>query len=114
MQSLKNPNWYLYPRRQAGNIISFSNDSLKSLDLPHTDALVRTLQISNCEVSRVFIDPRAGVNTIFKSTLRNMGILEFEIVPCNVTLVGYDSNCSIALGVIPLAVKSKGGLRYFS
>lgn len=73
----------LSPR--ANNLISFDDD-LKSLDYSHVDALLLTLQISNCEVA-VFIDPNAGVNIIFKGTLRNMDNLESEFLPWNAALV---------------------------
>lgn len=54
----------------------------------------------------MFIDPGAGVSIIFKGTLCNMDIHEFEIVPCNVALIGYDSNMSFAMGKIPLIISA--------
>ena len=47
--------------------------------MPHDDALVITIDMSNCEVARVLIDVGSSVDLIFKDTLTRMGIEESEI-----------------------------------
>lgn len=89
---------------RTDNIISFSDDDLKSLDYPHSNILVPTMQISNYEVGRVFIDPGTRMNFIFKSTLQRIDIPRSEIVPCNAALVRYDGNRSIATEIISLTI----------
>ena len=42
--------------RAKGQIISFSNNDLKDVQLPHNDPLVITLRIGNYDVQRVLID----------------------------------------------------------
>lgn len=91
---------------RADNLTFFSDVDLKSLYYPYTDALVLTLQISNCEVGCIFIDLGAWANIIYKGTLQRMGFLEFEIVSCSAVLSGYDGNMSIASRMIPLTVST--------
>ena len=57
----------------------FSEKEASGTTDPHDDALVITIDVSNCEVARVLIDGGSSVDLIFKDTLTRMGIEESEI-----------------------------------
>ena len=59
--------------------ISFSENEAPGITDPHDDALVVTIDVSNCEVARVLIDGGSSVDLIFEDTLTRMGIEESEI-----------------------------------
>lgn len=47
-----------------GPVISFGRQDLQVISLPHNDALVIHVKISNYDIMRVFIDSESSVNVI--------------------------------------------------
>ncbi|GMN75229.1 hypothetical protein TIFTF001_056753, partial [Ficus carica] len=52
--------------------ISFHSSEATNLSRPHDDALVLTLNVSNCEVGRILVDNGSSADVLFLSTLREM------------------------------------------
>ena len=88
--------------------ISFSEKEAVGTTEPHDDALVITIDVSNCEVARVLIDGGSSVDLIFKDTLARMGVSEDEIDREQTQLTGFNGSTTPSLGTIRLPVKMNG------
>ena len=75
------------------------------MDGPHNDALVLTLDVSNCVVSRILVDNETSVNVIY---LRKMDINESKVEKGSVKLTGFDGKSTLAIWSIKLAVYACG------
>ncbi|KAG7591503.1 Integrase catalytic core [Arabidopsis thaliana x Arabidopsis arenosa] len=88
--------------------VTFSESETSQLDKPHDDALVITLDIAHCEVSRVLIDTGSSVDLIFLDTLTRMGISKQSIKGPPSPLVSFTSETSMSVGTIVLPVSAEG------
>ncbi|KAG7559607.1 Ribonuclease H-like superfamily [Arabidopsis thaliana x Arabidopsis arenosa] len=88
--------------------VTFSESETSQLDKPHDDALVITLDIAHCEVSRVLIDTGSSVDLIFLDTLTRMGISKQNIKGPPSPLVSFTSETSMSVGTIVLPVSAEG------
>ena len=88
--------------------ISFSEREAAGAADQHDDALVITIDVSNCEVARVLIDGGSSVDLIFKDTLKRMGIEESEIEKEQTQLTGFNESTTPSIGTIKLPVKTNG------
>lgn len=66
--------------------ITFTKDETMSLNRPHNDALVVTVDINDCEVARVLVDTGSTLDLIFY-TLKRMEIEKIQGAPSE--LHGY-------------------------
>ncbi|XP_073041975.1 uncharacterized protein [Primulina eburnea] len=73
---------------------------------PHNDALVVTATVADYDVERIFIDNGSFVNILFKSTLDQMKVEEFEFEPISTPLYGFAGHVIPPLGqiVLPLSL----------
>ncbi|KAG7594095.1 Ribonuclease H-like superfamily [Arabidopsis thaliana x Arabidopsis arenosa] len=88
--------------------VTFSESETSQLDKPHDDALVITLDIAHCEVSRVLIDTGSSVDLIFLDTLTRMGISKQSIKGPPSPLVSFTSETSMSVGTIVLPISAEG------
>lgn len=88
--------------------IAFNESKMNDLHGPHDEALVLTLQISNCEVSRILIDNGSAADAIFIDTLLEMGIDPTNVEKVSVPLTGFNGNTINTLGSIKLLVYADG------
>ncbi|XP_073120892.1 uncharacterized protein [Henckelia pumila] len=86
--------------------ISFGREDLKDVVVPHNDPLLVTLTIANYDVARIFVDTGSSVNIIFKETLDQMKLEEFELDPITTELYGFTGHALQPLGqiVLPLSL----------
>ncbi|GMN74866.1 hypothetical protein TIFTF001_053935, partial [Ficus carica] len=97
-----------FPDDSVEHSISFHSSEATSLSRPHDDALVLTLNVSNCEVGRILIDYRSSTNVLFLSTLREMELSESEIESSIIVLTGFNGESTAAVGKIKLLVFAVG------
>ncbi|XP_073031328.1 uncharacterized protein [Primulina eburnea] len=83
-------------------VISFGSEDLRGIVTPHNDALVVTATIANYDVARIFIDNGSSVNVLFKSTLDQIKVEEFEFEPVSTPLYGFAGHAIPPLGQITL------------
>lgn len=88
--------------------IAFHNSEAIDLSRLHDNALVLTLNVLNCEVSKILINDGRSIDMIFLSTLREMELSEFEIEKSTTVLTGFNGESSIAVGKIKLPIFAVG------
>lgn len=90
------------------HLITFHSSEVTNLGWPHDDALVLTLNMSNCEVNRILVDNGSSTDVLFLSTLREMEINETEIEKSTRVLVGFNGESTAAISKITLPVFAAG------
>ncbi|XP_019257882.1 PREDICTED: uncharacterized protein LOC109236121 [Nicotiana attenuata] len=87
--------------------IIFDKSDTPSLVFPHYDALVITLRVFDTDVRRIMVDDRSGACIIHPRVLTQMK-LEDRIVPCCITLTGFNNAVERTSGDITLPVLAGG------
>ncbi|GFY91215.1 hypothetical protein Acr_07g0014110 [Actinidia rufa] len=84
--------------------ITFSNDDLRGLHLPHDDALVVSAVIANFNVQRILIDNGSSADILFISAFERMKIGLDKLHPFHTPLIGFGGNTTHPLGWINLPI----------
>ncbi|GFZ12755.1 hypothetical protein Acr_23g0011400 [Actinidia rufa] len=84
--------------------ITFSNDDLRGLHLPHDDALVVSAVIANFNVQRILIDNGSSADILFISAFERMKIGLDKLHPFHTLLIGFGGNTTHPLGWINLPI----------
>ncbi|XP_070025747.1 uncharacterized protein [Nicotiana sylvestris] len=87
--------------------IIFDKSNTEGLTFPHFDALVITLRILDTDVKRIMVDDGSGACIIHPRVLTQMR-LEDKIVPCCITLTGFNNAVERTSGEITLLVLAGG------
>ena len=74
---------------RENTIISFTNDEVRHLIHPHTNALVVTLSVANGKVFHILINTRSFVDILFVSALRQMNVAGTATRPIKTLLYGF-------------------------
>uniref|UniRef100_A0A2N9HQL3 Uncharacterized protein n=1 Tax=Fagus sylvatica TaxID=28930 RepID=A0A2N9HQL3_FAGSY len=92
---------------RAGNMgqaISFSDDDLRDVQLPHNDPLVVTLRIGNYDVQRVLIDQGSFAEVMYQDLYGKLGLGEAELTDFTTPIFGFSGEPVVPLGKIMLPV----------
>ncbi|GFS41820.1 hypothetical protein Acr_00g0076520 [Actinidia rufa] len=84
--------------------ITFNNDNLRGLHLPHDDALVVSAVIANFNVQRILIDNGSSADILFISVFEKMKIGLDKLHPFHTPLIGFGGNTTHPLGWINLPI----------
>ncbi|GFZ18422.1 hypothetical protein Acr_27g0001610 [Actinidia rufa] len=84
--------------------ITFSNDDLRGLHLPHDDALVVSAVIANFNVQRILIDTGSSADILFISAFEKIKIRLDKLHPFHTPLIGFGGNMTHPLGWINLPI----------
>ncbi|GFS36147.1 hypothetical protein Acr_00g0044360 [Actinidia rufa] len=84
--------------------ITFSNDDLRGLHLPHDDALVVFAVIANFNVQRILIDSGSSADILFISAFEKIKIRLDNLHPFHTPLIGFGGNTTHPLGWINLPI----------
>nr|XP_016437581.1 PREDICTED: uncharacterized protein LOC107763605 [Nicotiana tabacum] len=87
--------------------ITFNKSDTDGLSFPHYDALVITLRIADTDVKRIMVDDGSGACIVYPRVLALMG-LEDKIIPCCITLTGFNNAVERTSGEIKLPVLAGG------
>ena len=88
--------------------MSFGPEDFENIYMPHDDPLVVELVIANYNVKRCFVDGGSGVDVIFLSTIRAMGLDETQIMTTTLPVSGFADYEIKPSGVITLDVFAAG------
>ncbi|XP_074265836.1 uncharacterized protein LOC141588287 [Silene latifolia] len=94
------PEFSLRISRQDLPGISFDEADVPDTAEHHHDALIITLSIGNCLVTKILVDTGSSVNLIMLETLKNLGLSEKDLVKKAVPLVGFSGETKQSLGEI--------------
>ncbi|XP_020249681.1 uncharacterized protein LOC109827133 [Asparagus officinalis] len=83
-------------------LISFTDDDLQGVEMPHDDPLVITTVINGYQVKRIMVDTGSSVGVLYTSAFNQMGIDKSHLLPCRGPLVGFTSHALIPEGMITL------------
>jgi hypothetical protein len=61
-------------KKETTEEIIFTDRDLEGVQLPHSDALVVTMQIGNFEVKRILIDPGSSAEIMYDSLFKGLGL----------------------------------------
>ncbi|GFY99328.1 hypothetical protein Acr_13g0007290 [Actinidia rufa] len=78
--------------------ITFSNDDLRGLHLPHDDALVVSAVIANFNIQRILIDNGSSADILFISAFERIKIGLEKLHPFHTPLIGFGGNMTHPLG----------------
>ncbi|GFZ00949.1 hypothetical protein Acr_14g0005840 [Actinidia rufa] len=84
--------------------ITFSNDDLRGVHLPHDDALVVSAVIANFNVQRILIDNGSSADILFISAFEKMKVGPDKLHPFHTPLVEFGGNKTHPLGWINLPI----------
>ncbi|GFZ15785.1 hypothetical protein Acr_25g0001940 [Actinidia rufa] len=84
--------------------ITFSNDDLRGLHLPHDDALVISAVIANFNIQRILIDNGSSADILFISAFERMKIGIDKLHPFHTPLIGLGGNTTHPLEWINLPI----------
>ncbi|XP_021800706.1 uncharacterized protein LOC110744967 [Prunus avium] len=86
-------------------MISFQKKDLISFDLPHNDALIISIQISQVMVDRIHADKGSAANILQLAVIQQMG-LETKINSSAKSLTGFNDATTVTVGTIDLDIYS--------
>ncbi|XP_062103611.1 uncharacterized protein LOC133814697 [Humulus lupulus] len=78
-------------RCYSASVITFTDDDLQGVHLPHDDPLVISLQVDHCQLSRVLVDGGSGVDILFWEAFQKMGLEENQIRTSTTPILGFNS-----------------------
>ena len=92
------------PWTEAHQPITFTNDDLRGLHLPHDDALIVSSTIANFNIQRILVDNRSFVDILFISAFDKMKIGRDRLHPFYTSLVEFGGSTTHPLRWIKLPV----------
>ena len=95
---------YSVSRGNVEQVISFSDNDLRDLQLPHNDSLVVTLRIGNYDVQRVLIDQGSFAEVMYQDLYGKLGLVEAELTSFTTPIFGFSGEPVIPLGKTVLPV----------
>lgn len=90
--------------RRESVVVGFTDEDYAGISLPHTDAIVVTLQVANHRIHRMFVDNGSSADILYWSAFQNMEINPAKVVPATCPLVRFVGEQVQPVGSIVLPV----------
>jgi hypothetical protein len=84
--------------------ITFSSQDVNLTSFPHIDAMVTTVHIDRCDVTKILIDNGSQVEIIFLPTFDKMGFDRKQLTKPSKPLYGFSGKKIKPVGAITLPV----------
>ncbi|XP_062114358.1 uncharacterized protein LOC133825434 [Humulus lupulus] len=84
--------------------ITFTEEDLQEVHLPHDNPLVIKLEVDRCQLGRVLVDGGSEVDILFWEAFQKMGLEESQIKPSVAPIMGFNSQRLYPKGSIKLNV----------
>uniref|UniRef100_A0A2N9F1K3 Uncharacterized protein n=1 Tax=Fagus sylvatica TaxID=28930 RepID=A0A2N9F1K3_FAGSY len=91
----------------ASQVVSFSEDDLTDVQMPHSDSLVITLRIWNYDVKRVLIDQGSFAEVMYKGLYEKLGLKEADLDDFSSPVFGFSGESTTPLGKTTLLVLAR-------
>jgi hypothetical protein len=85
-------------------VLSFSEEEVRGVVMPHDDALVVTLTVANHGIHRILVDNGSSADILYWPAFQQMGIDRERIKPFGSPLIGFGGEVVYPIGIIPLPV----------
>jgi hypothetical protein len=92
------------PGSSAHQVVSFSDEDLTDVQMPHSDPLVITLRIGNYDVKRVLIDQGSFAEVMYKGLYEKLGLKEADLDNFSSPVFGFSGESTTPLGKTTLPV----------
>uniref|UniRef100_A0A2N9J8N6 Uncharacterized protein n=1 Tax=Fagus sylvatica TaxID=28930 RepID=A0A2N9J8N6_FAGSY len=79
-------------------VISFSDDDLRDVQMPHSDPLVITLRTRNYDVKRVLINQGSFAEVMYKGLYEKLGLREADLNDFSSPVFGFSGESTTLLG----------------
>ncbi|XP_009778217.1 uncharacterized protein [Nicotiana sylvestris] len=93
-----------------GDSITFDDEDVDGLMIPHNDALVTSLLVHDTNVKRVLIDPGSSMNIILLRAMNEIQAND-KVIPKAWSLSGLYNSSAITKGKLVLATFAKGVIK---
>ncbi len=77
------------PGSSDHRVISFSDEDLTDVQMPHSDPLVITLRIGNYDVKRVLIDQGSFAEVMYKGLYEQLSLKEVDLDDFSSPVFGF-------------------------
>uniref|UniRef100_A0A2N9ENV4 RNase H type-1 domain-containing protein n=1 Tax=Fagus sylvatica TaxID=28930 RepID=A0A2N9ENV4_FAGSY len=91
-------------RKEMTEEIIFTDRDLEGVQLPHSDALVVTMQIGDFEVKRILIDPGSSVEIMYDSLFKGLGLEHKDLDRKVDPLYGFSGESVMPVGRVTVKV----------
>ena len=85
--------------------IIFTDQDLEGVQLPHSDALVVTLRISEFDVKKILIDPGSSVEIMYESLFKGLGLEKKDLNLVEGPLSGFFGETVVLSGKVTINVR---------
>ena len=88
----------------AHQVVTFSDENLTDVQMPHSDLLVITLRIGNYDVKKVLIDQGSFTKVMYKGLYEKLGLKKANLDNFSSPVFGFSSESTTLLGKTTLPV----------
>ena len=86
------------PGSSAHQVVSFSDEDLTDVQMPHNDPLVITLRFGDYDVKRVLVDQGSFAEVMYKGLYEKLGLKEADLDNFSSLVFGFSGESTIPLG----------------
>uniref|UniRef100_A0A2N9G8J0 RNA-directed DNA polymerase n=1 Tax=Fagus sylvatica TaxID=28930 RepID=A0A2N9G8J0_FAGSY len=92
------------PISSAHQVVSFSDEDLADVQMPHNDPLVITLRFGDYDVQRVLVDQGSFAEIMYKGLYEKLGLKEADLANFTTPVFGFTGESTIPMGKTTLLV----------
>jgi hypothetical protein len=88
----------------AHQVVSFSDEDLADVQMPHNDPLVITLRFGDYDVQRVLVDQGSFAEIMYKGLYEKLGLKEADLANFTTPVFGFTGESTIPMGKTTLPI----------
>ena len=92
------------PVSSAHQVVSFSDEDLVDVQMPHNDPLVITLRFGDYDVQRVLVDQGSFAEVMYKGLYEKLGLKEADLANFTTPVFGFTGESNVPMGKTTLPV----------
>jgi hypothetical protein len=92
------------PVSSAHQVVSFSDEDLADVQMPHNDPLVITLRFGDYDVQRVLVDQGSFAEIMYKGLYEKLGLEEADLANFTTPVFGFTGESTIPMGKTTLPI----------
>ena len=92
------------PVSSAHQVVSFSDEDLADVQMPHNDPLFITFRFGDYDVQRVLVDQGSFAEIMYKGLYEKLGLKEADLANFTAPVFGFTGESTIPMGKTTLPV----------